>query len=200
MEQVKKFTTIKQCTDCLSAIGDYLTLEYADKDTAELLDIIGNKIVELYNMSFVSNKKEENFMKHHVFKLMTKYDEPNDRDIIITKEEMKKATDSELFKAQVSHGCMYIVLDNTPSSEFHYNIATAENVVGRVLSIDLDKNIADAEINMSKLYQICSNLDLNNFGLLIRAVGTIDDKKYAHNINIFTYQLCLLEERGNKDE
>ena len=137
-------------------------------------------------------------MKRHVFKLMTKYDEPNDSGIIISKEEMKKATDSDLFKAQVSTGCMYIVLDNTPSSEFHYNIVSAENVIGRVLSIDLDKNIADAEINMSKLYRICSNLDLNNFGLLIRAVGTIDDKKYAHNINIFTYQLCLLREGGQQ--
>ena len=58
MEKVKRYTTIKECTDRLSAIGDYLHFEFGDEDTAELLDIIGNKIVELYNMSFVTKSIE----------------------------------------------------------------------------------------------------------------------------------------------
>ena len=39
-------------------------------------------------------------MKYHI-KLMTKYDEPNDRGIIFTKEEVEKSINDTFFKNQI---------------------------------------------------------------------------------------------------
>ena len=45
--QVKYLSTIKECVDRLCGIGDYIHHTIADSETAELLDQIGNRILEI---------------------------------------------------------------------------------------------------------------------------------------------------------
>lgn len=53
-DEVKNYT-LEQCVNRLSTIGDYIHYEFNDSETAELLDRIGNRIMDLDKL-----KDEEN--------------------------------------------------------------------------------------------------------------------------------------------